>query len=116
MTTDNEKNTGLHVAILGGAALLLWLLWRGRRTGGGRTGSRGHAPAALGIWLRSGDRIELDGIASDLPTVVERARAAGMARVHVTGDTRHGWAETVDSTLREAGIDVDLLSAYRTSP
>ena len=110
MATRKQNNTGRTIAVIGGGALLVWLLWRGRGKG---KGSRGDgdgqsASATMEVWLRGGDRIELDGVSSDLATTVARARAAGMARVHVSGDARQGWVENVVHALRAAGVDVGL--------
>jgi hypothetical protein len=66
------------------------------------------------VWLRSGDRIELDGVSSDLATTLARARAVGRASVYATGDARVGWIRTVINALRAAQVsvwaDADLVS------
>jgi hypothetical protein len=111
MATHKQSNTGRTLAVIGGGALLVWLLWRGRGKGKGSGGNGDHtsAPVIVEVWLRSDDSIELDGVSSDLATVVARARAAGKARVHVTGAARQGWFEKVVDTLRGAGVDVWVL-------
>jgi hypothetical protein len=113
MVTRKRSNTGRTIAVIGGGALLVWLLWRGRGKGKGKgsggNGDRTSTPIAVEVWLRIDDSIELDGVSSDLATVVARARAAGKARVHVTGAARQGWFEKVVDTLRAAGVDVWVL-------
>lgn len=110
MATRKQNNTGRTIAVVGAGALLVWLLWRGHGKGKGKggDGDRSSAPAAVEVWIRSRDRIELDGVSSDLATTVARARTAGKARVHVTGDARQGWVENVVHALRAAGVDVGL--------
>ena len=112
MATRKQNNTGRTIAVIGGGALLVWLLWRGRgkSKGSGGDGDRNSAPAAVEVWIRSGDRIELDRVSSDLATVIARARAVGKARLHVAGDARHGWFEYVVDALRAAGVDVSSSS------
>jgi hypothetical protein len=58
------------------------------------------------VWLRSGDRLELDGIGSDLETMLRRARSVGRARVRATGDARAGWVSKVINALRTAQVTV----------
>ena len=108
MSTCNQNNTGRTIAVIGGGALLVWLLWRGHGKGNGKRGDddRNIAPAIVEVWVHSGDRIALDHVSSDLSTVVARARAAGRARVHVTGDARQGWFENVVHALQAAGVDI----------
>ena len=110
MATRKQNNTGRTITVIGGGALLAWLLWRGRGKGKGKgsggDGDHSSAPDVVEVWVRSGDRIELDRVSSDLATVVARARAAGKARLHVAGDARHGWFEHVADALRAAGVDV----------
>ena len=110
MAIPKQNNTGRTIAVIGGGVLLAWLLWRGRGKGKGQSstgdGDRNSAPEAVEVWVRSGDRIELDRISSDLATVIARARAVGKARLHVAGDARQGWFEYVSDALRAAGVDV----------
>ena len=112
MAIRKQNNTGRTIAVIGGGAFLAWLLWRGRGKGKGKgkgsTGDddRNSAPEAVEVWVRSGDRIELDRVSSDLATVIARARAVGKARLHVAGDARQGWFEYVSDALRAAGVDV----------
>lgn len=112
MSKSNENNTGLTIAMVGGGALLLWLLWPGRGKGKGKGEGKGGdsesstAPAAVVVRIRSGDQVDLDGVSSDLATTVARARAAGAARVFAVGDARHGWVTTVIDALKAAGVAV----------
>jgi hypothetical protein len=110
MATRTQNNTKRTIAVLGGGALLVWLLWRGRGRGKGK-GSGGddermRAPEVVEVWLRGGDRIELNGVSLDLATTVARARAAGVARVFTAGDAREGWHRHVINALREAGVEL----------
>lgn len=124
-----EQSRRRTAVVLGGATLALVLLWAGRRSGQGGTwagpdrggdgdGDRGSTtdagvtalpvpvPKEVVVWLRSGDRIELDGVASDLETTLVRARAVGRARVHASGDARVGWIGKVINELRAAQVTV----------
>jgi hypothetical protein len=124
MSTHNDSHTGLIVAGIGGVAVLLWLLWRGRGKGNGKGSDGDHDSdstaaaerrtprAPVEVWIRSGDKIELDGASSDLATTVTRARATGTVNLHATGDARHGWVETVSHALEAAGVKV----AYAPPP
>jgi hypothetical protein len=124
MATDNDDNTGLTIAVIGGGALLVWLLWRGRGKGaaGGEReqgSTRGSGRAQLVVWVLSGDRVALntvDGVILDLDTMVARARTMGAARVFRTGDARHGWVLNVIAALRDAGVAVDEARLEATQP
>lgn len=123
MSKSNENNPGLTIAMVGGGALLLWLLWSGRGNGKGGDagdGERSRAPAAVVVRIRGGDQVELDGISSDLATTVARARAASAAHVYTTGDARQGWVSAVIDALKAAGVAVytspSLPSAPRIAP
>jgi hypothetical protein len=122
MATSEQSRTRAAV-VLGSAALALVLLFAGRRggAGGGGGSDRGPGLADAGaaplpavpltpkevqVWLRSGDRIELDGAAADLATTIARARAAGRAHVRATGDVRTGWIGTVINAMRSANVTV----------
>lgn len=104
-----RKRTGRTVVIVGGAALALWLLSRGTGWGfrGPVTGSGDatRANARVAVWVRA-DRIELDGTAVDLATVIERARVAGAAEVRATGDAITGVVWNVLRQLHAAGVSV----------
>lgn len=114
---ENERSRTRALVVLGGAALALCLLLAGRRGGQGGSGAGERASAGLGapslqapeevrVWLRSGERIELDGVSSDLATALARARAVGRASVYATGDARVGWIRTVINALRAAQVSV----------
>ena len=126
--TANTQNRGRALVVLGGTTIALCLLLAGRRSGQGGKGdgssSAGHggkgdgrssagigassapAPQEVEVWLRSGDRLELDGISSDLETMLARARVVGRARVHATGDARVGWIGKVINALRAQHVSV----------
>lgn len=120
MSTSNENNTGLTIALVGGGAFLAWLLWRGRGKGKGKgkdaDGDHSSAREPVTVWIRSGDRVELDGVSSDLATIVARARAAGAARVFATGDARQGWFTAVMDALKAASVEVYEASWPPTAP
>jgi hypothetical protein len=121
-----EQNRRRAAVAVGGAALALALLWAGRRSGQGAGAGRGGdgdgdgdsgsssgsgatalpAPKEVVVWIRSGDRIELDGVAVSLETTLVRARAVGRARVHASGDARVGWIGKVINELRAAQVTV----------
>jgi hypothetical protein len=114
--SSKEQSRTRALVVLGGATLVLGLLLTGRRTGNGGNDGRARAPGAAAgtgpqpaseevrIWLRSGDRIELDGVSSDLPTTIAQARSVGRAIVHATGDARVGWIRRVINELRAANV------------
>jgi hypothetical protein len=106
MATSDDNSTGLTIAMVGGGALLLWLLWPGRDKHEADDGDRRNAPSEVLVWIRSGDRIDVDGASSDLATTVARARAAGAARVFAAGDARQGWVTSVLDALYAAGVAV----------
>ena len=104
---DHDDHTGRNLALVGGTALLFWLLLRGKGwglgggggggpggagsgglggAGGGTNVTSNEAPARCQVFIR-GDHIDLDGTPADLPTVVARCRASGRADVKATGDT-----------------------------
>jgi hypothetical protein len=64
------------------------------------------APSEVGVWIQAGDRLELDGAATSLETMLVRARAAGRARVRASGDARVGWIGRVVNELRAARVTV----------
>lgn len=107
MATRKQNNTGRTIAVIGGGAFLVWLLWRGRGKGKGSGGNGDHHSDPVIVRIRSGDQIELDGVSSDLATTVARARAAGATRVVATGDARHGWIVQVIAALKAAGVVID---------
>jgi len=107
MATHKQNNTGRTIAVIGGGALLAWLLWRGRGRGKGSSGEGDHTSAPVIVRVRGSDQIELDGVTSNLATMVARARAAGATRVFATGDARHGWIVQVIAALKAAGVAID---------
>lgn len=106
-----RDRTGRTVATVGGAAVVLWLLSRGTGWGFRAPGSGRESGKAAGsttrpvVWVRA-DRIEVDGVATDLSTVVARARAAGAAEVRATGAAITGVVWNVLQTLHRAGVTV----------
>ena len=84
-----RDHTGRNVVLVGGAGLVAWWLlsrgngWGLHAPGSGNSGNRATAPCI--VWIRA-DRLEVDGVVADLPTVIARCRAAGTAVVHATGD------------------------------
>jgi hypothetical protein len=114
------------LAVAGATLALVWLWGRrsgqgggdgagsGGGTGGGSSSAEGTVapPAGLPtpteavVWLRGGDRIELDGVATSLETMLVRARAKGRAQVHASGDARVGWIGQVINELRAAQVVV----------
>ena len=106
---DREAGTALMVAAIGGGALLLWLVLR-RRTGWGWRGrSDNQQPAArraVSIVIRDGERVDVDGVSTDLATAVNAARVAGTAHFRASGDARQGWVSKVFYALVDAGVEV----------
>lgn len=113
---SRARRTGRNLALVGGAALVAWLLWgrKGESFGGG-AGSGSDAAASKStnalnapcrVWVRA-DRIELDGEPADLPTIVARCREAGRADVRATGDAITRSIIAVLAALNAAGIAVD---------
>jgi hypothetical protein len=107
-----DDHTGRKVAVVGGAGLAAWWLlsrgngWGFRSSGDARKGTSAK-PARSVVWVR-GDRIEVDGVVSDLPSVIEKGRAAGEAEVHATGDAIMRSVRDVINGLRAAGVSVYL--------
>ncbi|MBZ0231061.1 MAG: hypothetical protein K8M05_01815 [Deltaproteobacteria bacterium] len=110
MITERKSNTGRTVAVVGGGALLLLLLFRGKGWGlggsGGGTGAGGdelRSPCRVRI---DADGLELDGQRADLPTTIERCKAAGRADVTATGAAIVGVIARTVQALKDAGVDV----------
>ena len=113
---SRDRHTARNVALVGGAALVAWLLWRRKAKGIG--GLASYAPdaatsdttntpkAPCRVWVRA-DRIELDGAPADLATIVARCREAGRADVRATGDAITRSIITVLAALRAGGVVVD---------
>lgn len=112
----SRDHTGRNVALVGGAALVAWLLWRRKaKSNGGLAGSASDAAASgstnaprlpCRVWVRA-DRIELDGAPADLATVVARCREAGRADVRATGNAITRSILTVLAALKGGGVVVD---------
>ena len=108
-----RKHSGRTVALVGGAALAAWLLSRGKGWGfrslGDASSAKGGArlPARCAVWIRA-DRIEVDGVAADLPTVITKCRAVGAAEVRATGNAITGVVRDVVKALHAAGVKLHL--------
>jgi hypothetical protein len=102
-----RERTGKTVAILGGAALAVWLLSRGKgwgvRAPGDAQAAGATRPLRCVVWIRP-EGLTVDGVAADLPTVIARCRAAGEAEVHATGDTIHRVVRDTSAALHAAGV------------
>lgn len=120
MARDHDDHTARNVALVGGAALVVWLLFRGKGLGlgsgggiglGGAAGSANNvAPAGqpatpCRVWIRA-DGIEVDGTAADLPAVVARCRATGRADVTASGAAIVHVIADVVRALQAAGVGV----------
>ena len=109
---SDRDHTGRNLALVGGAGLAAWWLlsrgkgWGFRSTGDGRQDTS-NARSRVVVWVR-GDRIDVDGVASDLPSVIAKGRAAGEAEVHATGDAIVRSIRDVVVGLRSAGVTVYL--------
>lgn len=115
-----EKHTGRTVVLLGGAGLLAWLLLRGRAAGKGNGNGAGErrGDGAVSrevvpgsrcvVWIRAAERLEIDGVVADLPTVIARCRAVESTDVHASGDARQGFVASVVAALHDAGINMRL--------
>jgi hypothetical protein len=110
---SRDRHTGQGIALVGGAALVAWLLWRRSRGGDGRSRGSGMdatpsqaQPTPCLVWVRA-DRIDIDGARADLPTVVARCRAAGRAEVRATGAAITRSIIDVLAALNAAGVRVD---------
>jgi hypothetical protein len=123
----NKDKHARTAAIVGGGALLLWLLIRGKGFG------VGHGGAAIGDGSRAGsaptsrcrvridaDGIETDGVPTDVRTMTERCRVAGSADVRVTGAAITGVVAEAVQALQAAGVRVyaasDVWNTAHTTP
>ena len=108
-----RKHSGRTVALVGGAALAAWLLSRGKgwsfRSYGDASGANSgtRLPGRCTVWIRA-DRIELDGAAAGLPTVIAKCRAVGAAEVRATGNAITGVVRDVVKALHAAGVKLHL--------
>ncbi len=110
MANRNDKDsTGRAVAIVGGGALVLWLLLRGKGVGLGdaaaATTDRTPTPPPCRVRI-DGDGITVDGERADLATTIARCGAAGSADLRATGDAITGVIAEVVQTLERAGVRV----------
>jgi hypothetical protein len=108
---ETESQGGRTAVIIGGGALLVWLLLRGRgwliARGQLGDGKATIAPAGSPCRVRlDATGIELDGARADLTKMVARCRAAGVAEVTATGAAIVGEIGEVLRALREAGVTV----------
>lgn len=117
MARRDSSNRSGTVALVGGAALALFLLARGKGWALGASDQhvgdteRGHAGAQTVVpgsrrvvWILAGDRIEIDGVAADLATVIARGREVEHVELHARGDARHGFVVSVANALHAAGL------------
>lgn len=108
----DRDHTGRNVVLVGVAGLAAWWLlsrgkgWGFRSSGDGRDGTSATAARPV-VWVR-GDRIEVDGVVSDLPGVIAKGRAAGEAEVHATGAAIMRRVRDVVAGLRAAGVTIYL--------
>lgn len=111
--TTSRSHTGRNVAIVGGGALVVWLLLRGT---GWRLGGHGEpdgknvdpqpqSPRTCQVWIRS-TGLEVDGERVDLPTLVRRCQLAGRADVRATGAAIVRTIQEVMDALRRAAVVV----------
>lgn len=122
--SQTDSHAGRNLALVGGGVVLAsWLLRRGPGRGGATSGTSTQSGAAPGarprVWVRA-DRIEVDGVASDVATVVARGRAAGAVDLHATGDAVTRAVRDVVTRLRAAGVAIyappDLASLVPAEP
>lgn len=108
-----HDHTGGKLAIVGCAGVAAWLLlsrgkgWGFRLSGDGRADAANRPPARRVVWVRA-DRIDVDGIATDLASVIAKSRASGEAEVHASGDAIMRSVRDVILGLRAAGVTVQL--------
>jgi hypothetical protein len=118
-------------AIVGGGAVLVWLLLRGGgwSLGAGVGTADSPAPSTSDGLERApatppkpcrvridADGIETDGVATDVPAMTTRCRAAGAAELLATGDAVSGVVAEALYALREAGVPLTAnADAWTTS-
>ena len=116
-TQDDDNDTMIGVGAVGGGALLLWWLLRGRGLGGGASGAPQAAPAVAVVPLAApasspckvivrDNEIRLNGNAADLPATVAACRAAGSAHLDYAGMTTVGALSNVARALNSAGVAI----------
>lgn len=100
-----DRKHGKTAAVVGGGALLVWLLLRGEGFGFSRKPSR--ATSARRLRIRISDvGISVGGEPATFDEAVARGRAAGSAEVFATGAARYGTVEDLIAALRDAGVQV----------
>ncbi len=105
MSADRSKH-GKTAAIVGGGALLVWLLLGGKGWGrGGKRGAAGTEPHRVRIRV-SDAGITADGAPVTIDEAVAIARKTGAAEVFATGAARQGTVDELYAGLRAAGVDV----------
>ncbi len=105
MARDRRK-PDRSAAVIGGGALLAWLLLRGE---GWRLGRRRRDPGAATrrVHLRVSDvGITADGVPVTVEEAVATARAVGAAEVRATGAARQGTVDELLAALRDAGVQL----------
>jgi len=107
---ERDSSTGRTVAVVGGGALLVWLLLRrGRGWRFGRGGSAGGPTAKSGPPCRVhlvADGILVNGERADLPQVIETCRRSGQAHLTANGAAIVGAIADTIAALKEAGVIV----------
>jgi outer membrane PBP1 activator LpoA protein len=118
MSTDDDSNTGLVLALVGAAAAFAWLVWRGRGAGkaGRENGERSEPAHEVVIQIYGGDRLSVNGTEMGLAAAVERARHATLVDIYPLGDARHGWIEQVQAALQAAGVHFVLYPLPHRTP
>jgi hypothetical protein len=114
----HEADAALTLAVIGSGAVLLWFLLRGRGKGSGgqfddNNGSRSPARPSVArrrlvVRTRPGDRVEVDGIDTDLATVLVLAVNAGTVEFRTSNDARAGWVSKVFYALSDAGVEMRI--------
>ncbi len=107
MATDRHKHART-AAVLGGCALLAWLLLRGEGWGLGGKG-RGHGVTGVRprLPIRVSDAgITVLGAPATIEEAVALAREAGSAELLATGAARQGTVDDLIQALRDAGVDL----------
>lgn len=116
-----NDHTARNLALVGGGALLVWMLLGGAGLGlgdGGTTGTTAPpAPCKVRIDVLG---VHVDGKPTDVATAIHLCRASGRADVKATGDARSGTVQEVMRGLVAAGVQVnagpDVWSVSRSAP
>jgi hypothetical protein len=116
---EGDNGTAIALAVVGGGAVLLWWLLRGRGKGWGWGGSGGRlgdghdrdgSPPrlpAINVKLIDGDRILLNGAPADLETTLARARVSSQVHLYTDGAPRMGFVSKVLWALLDAEVPVE---------